>query len=255
MIGRFTTIDRFAEKYFDYTPYSYGANNPIRNIDINGDTVWVNNGKNNIEYRNGKLYNGDGSQYANKKDTKFDKNGNVSGYRGFLGKAVNALSAVGNTAAGGKQLGTLQASANNFVVKDAKFNPNSLGANSFIPSNNRGAYSEEIKEEGGAYAQSGGSGGTIYFNPDDPDQGSVMEMGGQLGFRPISNLGHELDHALDANSGLLSDKSIMGLNVSEWRASFYENTLRHQLNYPYRETYDTKLGPIRLLDVTNWTPH
>jgi RHS repeat-associated protein len=40
-IGRFTTIDRFAEKYYSMNPYQYGANNPISNIDINGDSVWV----------------------------------------------------------------------------------------------------------------------------------------------------------------------------------------------------------------------
>jgi RHS repeat-associated protein len=35
-IGRFSTQDRFAEKYFDFTPYQYGANNPILFIDVNG---------------------------------------------------------------------------------------------------------------------------------------------------------------------------------------------------------------------------
>jgi RHS repeat-associated protein len=40
-IGRFNVIDRFAEKYSDLTAYQYGANNPIRNIDVNGDSVVV----------------------------------------------------------------------------------------------------------------------------------------------------------------------------------------------------------------------
>lgn len=38
-LGRFHTQDRFAEKYFDYTPYQYAANNPILNIDVNGDSI------------------------------------------------------------------------------------------------------------------------------------------------------------------------------------------------------------------------
>jgi RHS repeat-associated protein len=38
-VGRFTTIDRFAGKYYPMTPYQYGANNPILIIDINGDSV------------------------------------------------------------------------------------------------------------------------------------------------------------------------------------------------------------------------
>ena len=38
-IGRFTTQDAYAEKYINLTPYQYGANNPIRYIDINGDSI------------------------------------------------------------------------------------------------------------------------------------------------------------------------------------------------------------------------
>ena len=40
-IGRFTTQDRFAEKYMGLTPYQYAANNPIKFIDLNGDSVVV----------------------------------------------------------------------------------------------------------------------------------------------------------------------------------------------------------------------
>ena len=41
-LGRFTTNDRFAEKYYSMSPYQYGANNPVNNIDVNGDTIVVN---------------------------------------------------------------------------------------------------------------------------------------------------------------------------------------------------------------------
>ena len=41
-IGRFTTIDRFAEKYNSYSPYSYAAGNPIKFIDVNGDSIKLN---------------------------------------------------------------------------------------------------------------------------------------------------------------------------------------------------------------------
>jgi len=40
-IGRFHTQDRYAEKYLDFTPYQYGANNPILFVDINGDSISV----------------------------------------------------------------------------------------------------------------------------------------------------------------------------------------------------------------------
>ena len=40
-LGRFMTIDRFAEKYYPISPYQYGGNNPINNIDINGDSIII----------------------------------------------------------------------------------------------------------------------------------------------------------------------------------------------------------------------
>ena len=40
VLGRFHVQDTYAEKYFDLSAYQYGANNPIANIDINGDSIW-----------------------------------------------------------------------------------------------------------------------------------------------------------------------------------------------------------------------
>ena len=40
-IIQWNRIDRFSEKYFNFSPYSYTANNPILNIDINGDSIAV----------------------------------------------------------------------------------------------------------------------------------------------------------------------------------------------------------------------
>ena len=40
-LGRFMTNDRFAEKYYSMSPYQYGANSPVVNIDVNGDSITV----------------------------------------------------------------------------------------------------------------------------------------------------------------------------------------------------------------------
>ena len=42
-IGRFNKIDRFAEKYLSISPYNYTANNPIRFVDIAGDSINLGN--------------------------------------------------------------------------------------------------------------------------------------------------------------------------------------------------------------------
>ena len=40
-LGRFMKTDRFSEKYVSLSPYQYGANNPVNNIDVNGDSIRV----------------------------------------------------------------------------------------------------------------------------------------------------------------------------------------------------------------------
>ena len=40
-VGRFHTQDRFAEKYYPMSPYQYAANCPMKNIDVNGDSIVV----------------------------------------------------------------------------------------------------------------------------------------------------------------------------------------------------------------------
>jgi len=66
-IGRFFTQDRYSEKYFTYSPYQYGVNNPIRYIDVNGDSVWVYlNDKTKLYYQNHNLYTENGKKYKGK---------------------------------------------------------------------------------------------------------------------------------------------------------------------------------------------
>ncbi|WP_308759630.1 DUF6443 domain-containing protein [uncultured Bacteroides sp.] len=40
-LGRFTTNDSFSEKYHSLSPYQYGANSPVVNIDVNGDSIRI----------------------------------------------------------------------------------------------------------------------------------------------------------------------------------------------------------------------
>lgn len=43
-LGRFFTQDRFADKYLSMSPYQYGANNPLKYVDVNGDSIWIQDG-------------------------------------------------------------------------------------------------------------------------------------------------------------------------------------------------------------------
>ncbi len=53
-VGRFTTIDRYCEKYYNLSPYLYCAGNPIMYIDPTGMEVWIND----INYTIGMSYSG-----------------------------------------------------------------------------------------------------------------------------------------------------------------------------------------------------
>ena len=68
-LGRCHTNDRFVEKYYSMSPYQYGANNPVNNIDVNGDTIVVNPNPNGL-IDNVKMFFGFDTKYQ--KDVKVD---------------------------------------------------------------------------------------------------------------------------------------------------------------------------------------
>jgi RHS repeat-associated protein len=251
-VGRFFTQDRFAEKYTALSSYSFAANNPVLFVDINGDWLWVNYRGNNLLYENGTMYSvnsGQKTQYAGA-GTKFDKQGNVKGYKGFLGQAFNALNQISSAESqlGTNVLSTLQSSDNNFVIDHAKNNPRQAGANEFASDNRNAAFAVAMFDAMQGTPQLGGSGGTIYWNPNS---GNVTEVGGGVGFRRTTNLAHELFHGYDANFGFLDNRPVNGLARDEWRASYFENQVRGQLGYPYRSQYNTRNGPVNILNNNN----
>lgn len=74
-LGRFFTQDRFAEKYFDFSPYQYAANNPIVFVDINGDSVQVVGKQENVARYLKVINDGLGGAY----NATLSKSGNLVG--------------------------------------------------------------------------------------------------------------------------------------------------------------------------------
>ena len=54
-LGRFTSTDRFKEKYPSLSPYQYAANNPTNIIDINGDSLYVRGTRDEVDFLLGGL--------------------------------------------------------------------------------------------------------------------------------------------------------------------------------------------------------
>ena len=124
LIGRSLTVDRFSIKYPSLTPYHYAANNPILFVDVNGDSIWINDNGTNFLYTTGMKYAG--------------KDKNVAG----LVRSLNRLATV---KAGNKVLSSLIGSTANYNV--------SFNASLSTP----GAFSSQGSNPGGSISLNPGS--------------------------------------------------------------------------------------------------
>jgi RHS repeat-associated protein len=116
-VGRFNTVDRFAEKYSFMTPYQYGANNPMNYIDINGDSIRISTGGNNyIYYTPGQKYEGNDN---------------------FVSQIINTLNIINTTDAGATVLKGLTNSKENYDYQNEKPSNTEAGA-SFTRNKNGG---------------------------------------------------------------------------------------------------------------------
>jgi hypothetical protein len=241
----FPTIDRFAEKYHWMSPYQYNAGNPVKYVDVNGDSLWIKSSDGNLLYQNGKMYSksedGKFSEYKGKL-ARLDKEGKVKGYKGILGTTVNALGKLSDGSEfANKIISTLQSSENNFTIKPNyntwSFAPVDMGNGRDAVLNNN-AYAFQVMDQGYNMVDYSpfnkiGSGGSVHWNPRDG----------------IIGLIHELGHSYDANFGMLDDRKVT-INgekevIREIRAVYYENRVRQELGKPLRKRYVD--GP-KLLD-------
>lgn len=244
-IGRRWNLD--PKPQVNISDYAVMGNSPIWFIDPLGDEIRITHRKGflglgekqTLKYEDGKLYNLDGTDYTGK-------------VNGFLGKTVGALNQAKTTAEGAALQKKLEMSFNVFTIEKGM-------KSEFIPSNTLKATAyQRVDEATGASGDlSGGSGGTIIFNPT---QGGVREQGGVTATRPTTTLAHEMSHALDADRGLMDYRIEQGIQRNEWQAVYRENLIRSQLGLPLRTYYSSggdgtsaltvPTGPY-LLDKTN----
>jgi hypothetical protein len=227
-IGRFHVVDRFAEKYYSVSPYCYAADNPIKYIDVNGDSVWISHRtgflglgkKENVLYENGNLYNKDGTAYAGK-------------VKGYLNKAKGALDNINAVGSGQSLLRQLEGSNFNFTIQ--------RGTNRFEPTSVNRAGLARVQP---GMANIAGSGGTIYWSP-----GSSASGPNQLGntARPsFLGMAHELGHGAMAEQGMSDfstyapgnpDPNLSRVTNDEFNAVHTENQIRSEYGLPLRNFY------------------
>ena len=97
-----------------------------------------------------------------------------------------------------------------------------------------------------------GTGGSIAWHPTMKLE--TTEADGKVRvLDPDVALAHEMYHAFDSIRGLLDQRGVIGskfenTNVTEYRASYFENLVRGELGIRYRKYYSEGIGDADLLD-------
>jgi YD repeat-containing protein len=221
-----------------FSNYAIMQGSPIWFSDPLGDTVRVSYKGSDLTYNDNKFFNSNGSEYGGKGI------GRDGSYKGFLGETLNAINSIAKGAEGKNLIDELVSSENVFTIN--KGPKNLFSANS--PSK-AGANITEVQEATGNKVGSTGSGGTIYWNPNITESG--FDTDGKRTRPAYIGLAHELFHGRDANQGQLHfdndytngltgatyHSTQSGLKKSEWRAVYFENVLRGQVNIHRRTHY------------------
>src|SRR5690606_7849590 len=219
-IARFNVIDRFAEKYYSMTPYQYGGLDPIKHIDVNGDSIWVAINTTSI----------DANGQSNTVTTRYYYGADKNGQYGFLDN--NGAIYSGNDAFAGqlsKALGDLRSggATGSGLVNDLMTSTNNVE----IASRSRNS-----ADENGTY---------ILWNPTGtsgaPDQNGSNQRPSYIG------LGHEMAHIQDVWNGTFNNKTWSTVSLPDGtsknikRAEIYathmENRIRAENGLSLRVSY------------------
>ena len=217
LAGTFYQQDPLAEKYHPFSPYHYGANNPLRYTDPTGTEIRIN-------------YDGT-DHYAIYKDGGLEPQTGLTNkkYPDFVFKVLkdlNVLSEIGGNVS--QRLNELQESNQVFNIIES-------GAKAKGESSNSALAEDYIKLNRGD-----STGGTVFYNPNSTT--SLIGSSQENHQRPaVVGLAHELlGHCYDYNIGMYLDRKEIKSNnvpINEIRAIDIENQVRKALGEKMRNSY------------------
>lgn len=157
-IGRFSVQDRFSDKYLNNTPYQYGANNPIKYIDVNGDSLIVVGSDQAVQGFESIVNNGLGGYFNLQQNESGTYSLNSTGKKGEMTKEQMAFfNAINNVITGDKDV-SLIAVMNDEKVDIGSFSSgkidvgdmmkfNSINDNNHSGSTREGLLAHEVDEQ------------------------------------------------------------------------------------------------------------
>jgi hypothetical protein len=228
-IGRWTTPDPKADKYYSFSPIAYVANNPLKYIDPDGKEIIIvikrfneRQVSESVKYSQGKLYTNEGKEYTGKNSFALKIQSTLNNlYSTNDKKVVNEIS-------------TLEKSDLKHYIE---FNP--FGQDNARPT--------AIDLNGVDKGDRSGTHVAVALGNEDIENGT-----------PSSNettLAHELNHSYDYDTGNMigeRNKESSNTDPAEIRSVNLENRVRSHFNLKTRTTYGGKtIDKSKLEDPKN----
>lgn len=226
-IARFNKIDRFAEKYYDQSPYNFTKNSPMVFQEVKGDSI-------KVSFRTGFL-----GIFGKKQTLTYDSENqqwNDENGKQYTGKTSKFADRV---------LGDLKKNQENILGNEIVSN---LANDSFDHFVKKGSPNSNTYRSGkkGRLTQKDLN---IYYNGSVGDDGQKIFQGGNSGGTPgYAVLGHEMAHKYSlkrtANSRWFGSGTD-ARGVDEYNAMYYENVLRGANGLPLRTHYTENNGILQ----------
>lgn len=228
--GRFDRSDKYSEKYSGLSNFQYSANNPMRFIDVNGDSLWVSS--NGANYYFGFTNTGGYGFY--------DSNGNLySGTDKFVTSVANAISRLTLAKEGNGMVAMLMKDAKNIIISESRISGGNLQGNATF--NNSYLINGKNFDLAVRWSENNINGGT--------DQNNSTVRPAYIG------LGHEFSHV----ESYITNRFVAGLWINDTvtpialdnddiYATHRENQLRKENGLPLRVEYSPGYSNSRIID-------